>query len=83
MQGIVDNQSADAVVPDDASVATALATGVRVANGVSSVGPDGGPLSTLLEKARAARRGTGVLSTLALTGAHRGGLPHPQRVTAG
>lgn len=68
VQGSFDNSSSDAAVPDDASVATALATGVRVPNGVLSVAADGTSIVTLLEKARAGGRGTGVISTLAVTG---------------
>lgn len=68
VQGVFENQSLDATVPDDAAVGTALATGVRVANGVISVNAEGADLPTLLEKARAAKLGTGLVTTLALTG---------------
>ncbi len=48
--GYMVNRSADFIVPDNASAASALATGCRVKNGVISITPEGGNPETILEK---------------------------------
>ncbi|GAB4268002.1 MAG: hypothetical protein Kow0092_21620 [Deferrisomatales bacterium] len=67
-------------ITDSAAAATALATGVKVANGVLSlrIPGDGRPLETILERFRARGRSGGLVTTTYLThatpaafGAHR------------
>ncbi len=48
---------------DSAAGGTALATGRSAPNGTVSVGPDGSPLPTLLERAQAAGRATGLVTS--------------------
>lgn len=61
--------SADSSVTDSAAAATALATGVKVDNGVLSMAypGDGRPLQTLLEYAQARNMRVGLVSTAYLT----------------
>jgi alkaline phosphatase len=51
------------LVPESAGAASIFATGEPVANAVVSMTPDGRPLPTLLEKARAGGRATGLVTT--------------------
>ncbi len=67
--GIVTTRSADRDVTDSAAAGTALATGRKTNNGMVGVAPDGRRLETILERARAAGKSTGIISTDALHGA--------------
>lgn len=66
---LVRTQSASSLVPDSAAAGTALATGVRVANGAVSVDPSGRPLRTLFEAARARGLSAGLITTTDITDA--------------
>lgn len=66
---IVRTQSASSLVTDSAAAATAMATGVRVANGAISVDASGRPLRTLFESARARGLATGLVTTADITDA--------------
>ena len=57
----------DFAVPDSASAATALATGVKVNNGSVSIDPQGANVSSILEAARSAGRATGIICNGSLT----------------
>ena len=61
--------SADDSVTDSAAAASALATGHKVDNGVISQAPDGSPYQTILEKAKAYGKRTGLVTTDAINGA--------------
>ncbi len=68
-QGRITTHSADAAVTDSAAAGTALATGVKVDNSVirtASPG-DGAELPTLLERAAAAGKSTGLVTTTYMT----------------
>ena len=69
--GSLSTYSADNPVTDSAAAATALATGVKVKNGVISVRlpGDGSTLTTILEYLQAEGRATGLVSTKYLTDA--------------
>lgn len=69
MRGAADVRSASALVPDASAAATAIATGVRVPNQTLSMGADGRPLPTVLERARKSGLSTGLISTLPITSA--------------
>ncbi|WP_219417900.1 alkaline phosphatase [Pseudonocardia nigra] len=56
-------------VTDSAAAATALATGVKTYNGAIGVGPDGQPVRTVLERAKAAGKSTGLVTTSQVTDA--------------
>ncbi|HET7094089.1 MAG TPA: alkaline phosphatase [Thermomicrobiales bacterium] len=56
-------------VTDSAAAATAIATGVKTANGAVSVDLDGAPHPTILELARRSGRATGLVTTCQLTDA--------------
>jgi alkaline phosphatase len=60
---LVRTQSASSLVPDSAAAGTALATGVRVANGAVSIDPSGRPLKTLFERAREQGLAAGLITT--------------------
>ena len=55
--------SADRNVTDSPAAGTALATGFKTRNGAIGIDPDGKPLQTLAEAARAAGRAVGLVST--------------------
>lgn len=61
--------SADNLITDSAAGGTALASGQKTANGHVGVTPDGLPLESLLEKASASGRLTGVVTTCRLNDA--------------
>lgn len=60
---LVNNSAHDFAVPDAASAATALATGVKANHRALAVGPGGETLPTILELARASGRGAGLVTT--------------------
>ncbi len=66
---LLKNYSKDSAAPDRAAAATALATGVKVANGSIAVDGEGNALTNLLELARASGRTTGLVTDGSLTGA--------------
>lgn len=72
--GLVHTESADKkeAVTDSAAAATAYATGVRSYNGAIGVDSDGKPVTSLLERARAAGKSTGVVTTSQVTDASPG-----------
>jgi alkaline phosphatase len=59
--------SSDALITDSGAGATALSTGRKTYNGAVGVGPDSLPLQTILEKAAASGRRTGMLVTCEVT----------------
>ncbi|UCC98473.1 MAG: alkaline phosphatase [Phycisphaerales bacterium] len=69
--GELTTYSADSNIPCSAAAATALATGVKVNNGVVSMAipGDGSELETLLEYSKARGRSTGLVSTRFMTDA--------------
>lgn len=69
--GVVHTDSADPeeAVTDSAAGATAYASGVRTYNGAIGVDVDGRPVPTLLERARAAGKSTGLVTTAQVTDA--------------
>jgi alkaline phosphatase len=56
-------------VTDSAAAATAFATGVRTFNGAVGVDAEAQPVTTLLERARAAGKATGLVTTATVTDA--------------
>jgi alkaline phosphatase len=67
--GIMTTRSADSDVTDSAAAGTALATGHKTNDGMVGVTPDGRRLETILERARAVGKSTGIITTDALHGA--------------
>jgi alkaline phosphatase len=67
--GLARTSSADQLVTDSAAAATALACGVKTRNGAIGVDPDGRPVPSILEKARARGLKTGVVVTSSLADA--------------
>ncbi len=65
--GLLRTATADTLPIDSAAGGTALATGVSVPNGRVSTGPDGAILPTILEKAQAAGKATGLVTSGSLT----------------
>src|SRR5690606_24993656 len=63
------NTANDFAVPDAASAATNLASGVPVNRGTLGIGPTGETLMSLLEEARAKGRSVGIVSNASLTSA--------------
>ena len=61
--GLVTTFCADRAVTDSAAAATALATGNKTNYEMLSVSPDGAPLPTVLERAHAAGKATGTVTT--------------------
>lgn len=55
--------SADNSVTDSAAGATAIATGIKTDNGVIGQDPEGNPLTTILERAKAAGMAVGLVTT--------------------
>lgn len=64
---LVTTHSADALTTDSAAGATAWSTGRKTNNKFLGVAPDGAPLRTILEQARDAGYGTGLVTTTTLT----------------
>jgi alkaline phosphatase len=64
---LVKNYARDFAVPDQAGVATALATGVKVNNRSLSIDPNGKALPTIIELARERGRSIGLISDKNLT----------------
>lgn len=67
--GLLRTHSADDLVTDSAAAATALATGARTRNRQLGIAPDGTRLPTILEAARRAGLGTGLVTTSAIVDA--------------
>jgi len=67
--GFVTTYSADSYVTDSAAAATAIASGVKTANYVVGLTPDGRRTRTVLEAARDSGKKTGLVTTDAITGA--------------
>lgn len=69
--GLMGTTSADPAhfVTDSAAAATALATGVKTANGAIAIDLDGLPLPTILELAKRAGKATGLVTTCQVTDA--------------
>jgi len=65
--GMVTTWPANGFVTDSAAGATAMATGVKVKNGVISLDTKGQPLKTALEFAEEQKKSTGLVSTSAVT----------------
>jgi alkaline phosphatase len=63
---LLDNSAHDFAVPDAAAAATALAIGVKANHRALGVGPGGESFPSILELARAAGRGVGLVTTGAL-----------------
>lgn len=59
----------DGNVTDSAAAATAIATGVKTRNGAIGVDPDGRPVETVLERAKAAGKAAGLVTTCNVTDA--------------
>jgi alkaline phosphatase len=68
-RGFVTTGSANAAITDSAAAGTALATGRKTNNGVLGLTPEGRRLTTILERARAMDKATGIITTDALWGA--------------
>jgi alkaline phosphatase len=62
VRGAQRTANVDGAVTDSAAAATAMATGVRVKNGVIATGSTGEPLVTVLELAKRAGKRTGLVS---------------------
>lgn len=57
------------LITDSAAGGTALATGVKTYNGAVGVGPDGAPVTSILEEAARAGKATGLVTTSQVTDA--------------
>ncbi len=66
VQGMAQTASADHAVTDSAAAASAMATGQLTNNLMLSVDPQGNPLETILEIAKARGMATGLVSTVQL-----------------
>jgi alkaline phosphatase len=66
---LVTNYANDFAVPDSPAAASAIATGVKVNNGVIGISPKDRPLESILELAKARGRAVGVVTTGGLTDA--------------
>lgn len=64
---IVRTYSADMMVTDSASAGTAMASGVKTNNGMVGQLPNGTPILTILEMAKAQGKSVGVVSTTRIT----------------
>ncbi len=69
VRGYATTMSANADVTDSAAAGTALATGHKTNNGMIGVTPEGKRLTTILERAQAMYKATGIITTDALRGA--------------
>ena len=65
--GLVGTRSANSRVTDSAAGATAFASGVKTYNGAIGVGPDTVPVATVLERAEARGKATGLVATSTIT----------------
>jgi alkaline phosphatase len=61
--GLLSTNPHGAYVTDSAAAGTAMATGVKVVNGAVSIAPDGKPLPTVMEAAKAAGKRIGMVTT--------------------
>ena len=61
--GLLSTHPHDAYITDSAAAASAMAPGSKVANGAVSVAPDGKPLRTVMQAARAAGKRIGLVTT--------------------
>lgn len=61
--GLMSNVPADALVTDSAAAATAMSTGHKTDNDMVAMLPDGKPVETLMEAARAAGKRVGLVTT--------------------
>lgn len=68
-KGTVTTTNVDGKITDSAAAGTALATGFKTKNGIVGMSPDKKTLESLLERAQAMYRSTGVITTDSLTGA--------------
>ena len=64
---LLTNYSKDFAAPDQAAAATAIATGVKVANRAIAINGDGKPLRTIIELAREHGRTTGLVTDVKVT----------------
>ena len=64
---VLNNSAHDFAVPDAAAAATALATGAKANHRALAIGPGGETLPTILELARSAGRGVGLVTTGSLS----------------
>ena len=64
---LLTNCSKDFAAPDQAAAATAIATGVRVANRAIAINDNGNPIKNLIEVAREHGRATGLVTDANLT----------------
>ena len=64
---LLTNYSKDFAAPDQAAAATAIATGVKVANRAIALNGDGKPLASIVELAREHGRATGLVTDAKLT----------------
>jgi alkaline phosphatase len=67
--GMVTTDAADGSVTDSAAAATAYSTGVKTLDGAIATDPQGKAVETLLERAEAAGKATGLVTTSSLTDA--------------
>jgi alkaline phosphatase len=67
--GYATTHPAEGEVTDSAAAGTALATGVKTKNGMLGLTPEGARLTNIMERARAAGKATGIITTDALWGA--------------
>ena len=75
---LLTNYSKDFAAPDQAAAATAIATGVKVANRAIAINGDGKPLRTIIELAREYGRATGLVTDAKLTDSTSAGFyAHP------
>jgi alkaline phosphatase len=67
--GLAETRSADSEVTDSAAAATAIASGVKTRNGAVGVDAELRPVPTILELARRAHMGTGLIAACSITDA--------------
>jgi alkaline phosphatase len=65
---LMTNASKDFAVSDSAAAASAIATGAKVNNGAIAIGPNGKPLTSIVELARQRGRAIGLVTNGKLTG---------------
>ena len=61
--GLLTTDSADSIVTDSAAAASAMSTGQKTNNGMAGVTPDGKPVRTVMEAARARGKRIGLVTT--------------------
>ena len=64
--GLMTTHPVEAMVTDSAAAATAMGTGVKTINGAVGVGPDGQPVQTVMEAAKAAGKRIGLVTTTSI-----------------